>query len=144
MSAGRYFSEAERLKFALGRSVSPINQELIIKLLSSSIYDRHLRTIRRQLELQAIKLVNHFNQYFPETTLTTIPKGGYSVWTQLESDRDMALFYKTCERFGVSFTLGHPFSFTNTYYHNFRTVFSSHLTPETFEAIEKIGNWMKN
>lgn len=144
LSAGRYFLQAERMKFALGRSVSPLNQEVIIKLLSGSSYDRHLRTFRRKLEQNAIRLAGHFNQYFPDTVMTTVPKGGYSLWTQLEPDRDMALWYKTAEKFGVSFTPGHTFSFTDTYDHCFRTVFSGHLTPESFEAIEKIGNWMKH
>jgi len=143
LSAGRYFSSAERLKFALGRSVSPINQEVVIKLLSTLSYDRHLRSLRRQLELQAIKLVNHFNEYFPDEISTTIPQGGYSLWIQLEPDRDMEIFYKTCEKFGVSFTPGHTFSFTNNFDHCFRSVFSNRLSSETFEAIEKIGKWMK-
>jgi len=143
LSAGRYFSKAERLKFALGRSVSPINQEVIIKLLSTLSYERHLRSLRKKLELQAIKLVNHFDQYFPENTITTIPQGGYSLWTRLELKSDMELFYKTCEKFGITFTPGHTFSFSNNYDHCFRAVFSSHLTSESFEAIEKIGKWMK-
>lgn len=144
LSAGRYFSKAERLKFALGRSVSPINQEVIIKLLSTLSYDKHLRTLRRKLELNAIKLAGYFNEYLPETLVTTIPQGGYSLWTRLEPERDMKLFYKTCGKFGISFTPGHTFSFTNIYDHCFRTVFSGHLTSESMEAIEKIGSWMKN
>lgn len=143
LSAGRYFPQAERLKFALGRSVSPINQEVVIKLLSASGYDRHLRSFRRQLELQAVRLISHFNQYFPDTASATIPEGGYSTWVQLEHGTDMPSFYKTCEKFGVSFTPGHTFSFTNSYDHCFRAVFSSHLTAESFEAIEKTGNWVK-
>lgn len=143
LSAGRYFPQAERLKFALGRSVSPINQEVVIKLLSASGYDRHLRSFRRQLELQAVRLISHFNQYFPDTASATIPEGGYSTWVQLEPGTDMPSFYKTCEKFGVSFTPGHTFSFTNSYDHCFRAVFSSHLTAESFEAIEKTGNWVK-
>ncbi|TXJ27500.1 MAG: PLP-dependent aminotransferase family protein [Chitinophagaceae bacterium] len=43
MAAGRFFSETERVKFSLGRSVSPLNQEVVMKLLLSSSYDRHLR-----------------------------------------------------------------------------------------------------
>jgi DNA-binding transcriptional MocR family regulator len=142
LSAGRFFSKAERLKFALGRSVSPINQEVVIKLLSTLSYERHLKSLRRQLELQAIKLFNHFNEYFPDA-ISTMPQGGYSLWTRLEANRDMELFYKTCEKFGITFTPGHTFSFINTYDHHFRAIFSSHLTSESFDAIEKIGKWMK-
>ncbi|MCA6067959.1 PLP-dependent aminotransferase family protein [Chryseobacterium sp. RG1] len=140
MSAGRYFSAAERLKFSLGRSVSPLHQEVVAKILSTSSYTRHLRSFRHQLELNAIKLVNHFNQFFPSDTFTTIPAGGYSLWIELNPETDMISFYKACKRFGVSFTPGNIFSFTNAYDHFFRAVFSNHLTSENLEGIKKIGS----
>lgn len=139
LSPGRYFSEAERLKFSLGRSVSPLNQEVVIKLLSNTSYDRHLRTFRHHLELQAIKLINHFNQFFPEKTSISLPQGGYSIWVQLPSNINMISFYKSCEKFRVSFTPGTTFSFTNSYDHSFRAIFSNRLTSDTFDAIEHIG-----
>ncbi|MEI7489392.1 MAG: PLP-dependent aminotransferase family protein, partial [Chryseobacterium sp.] len=39
LNPGKFYAETERLKFSLGRSVAPIYQELMIKLLESSSYD---------------------------------------------------------------------------------------------------------
>ncbi|KQT31541.1 GntR family transcriptional regulator [Chryseobacterium sp. Leaf405] len=139
LSAGRYLEKAETMKFSLGRSVSPMNQEVILKLLSTSGYDRHLRVFRHHLEHQAIKLVNQFNEYFPENSYTPIPKGGYSVWTQLPPKTDMLFFNTICEKFGITFTPGTTFSFTNSYDKFFRTVFSQQITDKSLDAIKKIG-----
>lgn len=140
LAAGRYFSKAERLKFSLGRSVSPFNQEVVTKLISGSGYDRHLRRFRSQLELQAMKIVNHFNLYFPDSAYTSFPQGGYSIWTQLTSETDMISFYKNCEKYGLRFTPGNTFSFTDTYNSCFRTVFAARLTSDGLDAIKKAGN----
>lgn len=140
LAAGRYFQETERLKFSLGRSVSPLNQEVIAKILSTSGYDRHLRLFRRHLERQAVQLVHQINTYFPENTYTSTPQGGYSIWTKLPAETDMNFFHKTCEKFGINFTPGTTFSFTNNYDHCFRAVFSQYITSENLDSIKKIGN----
>jgi len=139
MAAGRFFSKAERMKFSLGRSVSPLNQEVIAKLLRTASYDRHLRTFRRLLERQAIQLVGQFNTYFPENAYTQIPQGGYSTWNKLPASVDMQEFYKNCEAFGIHFTPGMTFSFTAAYDHYFRATFSQHITPASLNIIKTIG-----
>ena len=139
LAGGRFFSKAERLKFSLGRSVSPLNQEVITKLLSTSSYDRHLRTFRRQLEHQSILICNQLNQFFPDNSYTSRPQGGYSIWTGLPPTVDMKEFYAKCNNFGINFTPGDTFSFTENYDHHFRTVFSQHIIPSTLDAIKKIG-----
>ncbi len=63
--AGDLYSKAERVKFSLGRSVSPVYQELILKLLQSSSYERHLRTFRRKLNDQAVQLSGVLENIFP-------------------------------------------------------------------------------
>ncbi|MFC7523093.1 PLP-dependent aminotransferase family protein [Parapedobacter sp. GCM10030251] len=139
MAAGRFLSKAERMKFSLGRSVSPLNQEVIAKLLGSATYDRHLRTFRRELERQAIQLAGQFSSYFPENTYTEIPQGGYSIWNKLSADVDMQGFYKSCETLGIHFTPGTTFSFTDAYDHCFRTIFSQRITAASIDAIKTLG-----
>ncbi len=143
LAPGKFFEKAERLKFSLGRSVAPLNQELIIKLLSTSSYDRHLRVFRQELKKQALKLVDQFNTYFPIDSDTFIPAGGYSLWTKLPAHVDMRLFYENCYKTGVYFTPGATFSFTDVYDHCFRTVFSQRVTDSHLAAIAKLGDGLK-
>lgn len=112
LAAGQYFAKAERLKFSLGRSVTPINQEVIVKLLQSTNYDKHLRSFRTKLAQQATLLKELFTTTFSDSLITSCPKGGYSLWCELSANTDMGLFYKKCEEVGVYFTHGETFTLT--------------------------------
>lgn len=138
ISAGRFFSKAERVKFSLGRSVSPFNQEVISQLLNSYSYDKHLRSFRLQLEQQALALINTFNQYLTDS-YTPVPQGGYSLWSRLPEKVDMKEFYSYCEKYRLHFTPGKTFSFTNIYDHHFRSIFSQRITDSDLQSIQKIG-----
>lgn len=143
MAAGRFFLSAERIRFSLGRSVSPLNQEIVIRLLGTSGYDRHVKLFRRQLKEQSVRLLNQFNRYFLEKAYAHIPLGGYSIWCSLPRKTDMALFYKSCEKFNIRFTPGNTFSFTDAYDHCFRMVFSQRITDANLDAVKKTGISLK-
>jgi len=143
LAPGRFFPKAERLKFSLGRSVSPLNQELMIKLLETAAYDRHLRTFRAQLEQQSVQFVEQFNTYFLGNICTHVPEGGYSIWNRLSEKTNMELFYRNCEKLGIRFTPGSTFSYKRSYGHYFRTVISQKLIPSDLEAIKKLGQSLK-
>ena len=142
LAAGQFFSKIERLKFALGRSVSPLNQEVMIKLLQSSVYDKHLRVFRQQLERQAMQLVGQLINAFPDSLHIQFPKGGYCIWAQLPLHTDMVQFYKRCAEEGVQFTPGATFSFTDVYDTCFRAVFAKQLTLVDLQAIKRVGGTM--
>ena len=143
LAPGRFFEKAERLKFALGRSVSPLNQELITKLLRTSSYDRHLRIFRKHLKRQALQLVDQFNNYFPMDVVTITPAGGYSLWTKLPAQINRQLFNEACAKYGIRFTPGTTFSFTDVYHNCCRTVFSQRITVAHLASIAKLGNVLK-
>lgn len=144
LAAGQYFAKVERLKFSLGRSVTPINQEVVIKLLQSTNYDKHLRGFRSKLAQQAVLLKEQFTTCFPSGLITSCPKGGYSLWCELSAHVDITLFYKKSEEVGVSFTPGETFSFTDWYDTCFRAVFSHQLTPGNLESIQRLGKVVRD
>ncbi|AYN01818.1 PLP-dependent aminotransferase family protein [Chryseobacterium sp. 3008163] len=139
LNAGRFFAQAERLKFSLGRSVAPIYQELMIKILDGNIYDRHLRTLRRQLEIQSVEILNTLKANFPEASYFHRPMGGYSIWGKLTENVDMEKFTAYCERERIAFTPGFTFTYSDAYSHHFRVVFAEKITSESFLALKKAG-----
>lgn len=147
LAAGKYFAQAERLKFALGRSVSPLNQEVMIRLLQLPSYDKHLRIFRQNLERQAVQLVRQFNTSFPSPSQyglpTQAPEGGYSIWGQLPSTTDKEAFYAHCKSLGVGLTPGATFSFTTAYESNFRAVYAQRITPADLALIKALGDQLK-
>jgi DNA-binding transcriptional MocR family regulator len=143
LAAGQFFAKAERLKFSLGRSVSPINQEVMIKILSSSNYDKHLRVFRDKLARQASMLINYIQTYLPNVIILEIPHGGYSIWCELNKNIDSSTFYKHCEEAGVYFTSGETFTFTHMYDSCFRVIFSQQVTQADLEVLKKLGQALK-
>lgn len=143
LHAGRFFSRSERLRFGLGRSVSPVYQELMLKLLQKNAYERHLRSFRKKLSEQAFQLLDALRKFFPETSYFHRPQGGYSIWGQLPRETDMKTFYEYCERNRILFTPGNTFSLADEYSHHLRIVFAEHINSESFALLEDAGNKVK-
>ncbi|CAI8813946.1 PLP-dependent aminotransferase family protein [Chryseobacterium sp. IT-36CA2] len=141
--AGKFFAKSERIRFTLGRSVSPIYQELVLKLLQGNSYERHLRTFRKKLNQQAVQILDALRNSFPEGSYFHRPQGGYSIWGQLPEHTDMNKFYEYCEKHQILFTPGDTFSFTNTYHYHFRIVFAERITSESFVLLENAGRKAK-
>ena len=137
--AGNFYAGVERMKFALGRSVSPIYQELVLKLLQENRYERHLRQFRKKLNQQAFQLLEVMRRAFPEDSYFHQPQGGYSIWARMPENMEMKKFYQYCEKNKVSFTPGDTFSLDDRYSHHFRMVFAERITPESIVLLEDIG-----
>ncbi|STC95979.1 Uncharacterized HTH-type transcriptional regulator yjiR [Chryseobacterium carnipullorum] len=123
----------------MGRSVSPIYQELMLKLLQGNSYERHLRSFRKQLNRQAVELLDALRHYFPDDACFQSPQGGYSIWGKLPERTDMKAFFDYCDKNRILFTPGNTFSFTDKYSHHFRIVFADRITPESLTLLEKAG-----
>ena len=141
--AGSFYSKAERAKFVLGRSVSPVYQELVLKLLQSNSYHRHLRSFRKKLNEQEAQLSEALRKYFPEDSCFQRPEGGYSIWIKLPEKIDMAKLYQYCERHHILFTPGETFSFSGKYSHYFRIIFAERITQESITLIKDVGQKAK-
>ncbi|MDN5395067.1 MAG: PLP-dependent aminotransferase family protein [Chryseobacterium sp.] len=139
LNTGRFYSRSEKARFAMGRSVSPIYQELMLKLLQGNSYERHLRSFRKQLNRQAVELLDALRHYFPDDACFQSPQGGYSIWGKLPERTDMKAFFDYCDKNRILFTPGNTFSLTDKYSHHFRIVFADRITPESLTLLEKAG-----
>jgi DNA-binding transcriptional MocR family regulator len=137
--AGDFYAKSERVRFSLGRSVSPVYQELVLKLLQRSSYERHLRSFRKKLNHQAVQVLDALRNSFPEGSYFHRPQGGYSIWGQLPENVDMKRFYEYCEKHQILFTPGDTFSFTDKYQFHFRIVFAEKITPESLILLGNAG-----
>lgn len=143
LHTGRFYARSEKARFVLGRSVSPIYQELMLKLLQGNTYGRHLRSFRKQLNRQAMELLGALRHYFPEDSYFHNPEGGYSIWGKLPEGTDMKRFFDYCDKNRILFTPGNTFSLTDEYSHHFRIVFADRITQESTELLENAGRKAK-
>ncbi|SHF99118.1 aminotransferase-like domain-containing protein [Chryseobacterium vrystaatense] len=143
LHTGRFYSRSERARFVMGRSVSPIYQELMLKLLQGNSYQRHLRSFRKHLNRQALEVLNALRRYFPEDSYFHSPQGGYSIWGRLPERTDMKSFFNYCSQNKILFTPGNTFSLTGEYDHHFRIVFADRITEESMSLLESAGKKAK-
>lgn len=143
LHTGRFYSRSERARFIMGRSVSPIYQELMLKLLQGNSYHRHLRSFRKHLNRQALEVLNTLRRYFPEDSYFHTPQGGYSIWGRLPEKTDMKSFFNFCNQNKILFTPGNTFSLTGEYDHHFRIVFADRITEESLILLESAGKKAK-
>ncbi|MBV8324911.1 PLP-dependent aminotransferase family protein [Chryseobacterium sp.] len=139
LSTGRFYAKVERSRFILGRSVSPVYQELVLKLLQGNTYERHLRSFRKKLSEHAFQMLDILRQYFPDNCYFHRPEGGYSIWARFPENINMEEFYQYCEEKKLLFTPGHTFSFTEEYSHHFRIVFADRMSTERMVLLEDTG-----
>jgi len=143
MHSGKFHAEAERTRFALGRSVAPLYQELVIKLLEDHSYDKHLRSFRKQLYKQAKDVLEVLKSHFPDGSYFEDPQGGYSIWGSLPEGVDMEKFYAYCEQQRILFTPGEIFSITDQFRCHFRIIFAERITSHSLLALQNIGENLK-
>lgn len=139
LAAGKFSHRAEQIRFALGRSVSPLNQEIINRLIKGGSYDRHLRRFKMQLAKNAQFIKHTIAAYFPKETYITTPAGGYSIWVKMPDGTDMSNFYDQCKQMGIRFTPGFTFSFSDSYNNYFRVVIANTISAKKISLIKHIG-----
>lgn len=142
LSTGKFLKDAEQIKFALGSTVSPLNQETVNHLIGNSSYDRHIRSLKMQLARNAYLATNLISSSFPEKTVVISPAGGYNLWVKIPEGTNMNDFYRQCERIGARFTPGYTFSFSNTFEHYFRLVIADKFSDKRVKAIELVGRYL--
>lgn len=137
--SGRFFKVAEQIKFSLGSTVSPIYQETMLKILATTSYERHIQSFRMKLASQCYQTIALISTHFPEKTLISTPKGGYSIWLKMDKDIDMARFHTSCEEIGLRFTPGSTFSYSDAFEQYFRIVFALKYTQHRQDVLRQAG-----
>jgi DNA-binding transcriptional MocR family regulator len=83
ISPGRYLDAVEQRKFMYTVASPTVTQAAIAELLVSGGYDRHLRTVRRRLREQVMRMREAIAEHFPPGTRVSDPRGGFLLWVEL-------------------------------------------------------------
>ncbi len=138
-SAGRFTQKIERLKLMTTLSASVPSQLAIADYLQYGGFERHLRKLRHQLQVQQSKMRAAIERYFPPQTVLSHPDGGYFLWVELPENVDsLQLFHKALAA-GISIAPGPIFSATQGYRHYIRLNYGCEWSAEIEKAIETLG-----
>jgi DNA-binding transcriptional MocR family regulator len=110
IAAGRFVTEIWKRKITTSLATSIPIQAAISHYLSTGVYDRHLRRLRRALARQQSLLLAAIHAHFPPDCRYVRPTGGYQLWVQLPPEVDaLALQARALEQ-GISIAPGPIFS----------------------------------
>lgn len=137
--AGRFTQKVERLKLMTTLSPSVPAQLAIADYLQFGGFDRHLRKLRHQLEVQQNQMRDAIERYFPQGTVVSQPDGGYFLWLELSENIDSLLLFQKSLEAKISIAPGPIFSATQRFRHCIRINYGCEWSPQIEAAIETLG-----
>jgi DNA-binding transcriptional MocR family regulator len=138
-AAGRFAFELARLKSMHNGPVCNFTQRVIHQLLSSGLYDRHLKKFRIELNKNLVRTTHLIEQHFPEGTKISSPIGGLVVWVQLPEYVNTVDLQDKAFELGISYAPGEIFSAKGDYKNYLRISFCRLWEARTEKALIRLG-----
>ncbi|WP_043769811.1 aminotransferase-like domain-containing protein [Algiphilus aromaticivorans] len=139
IAPGRYRERVTYLKYATGQATPSMETLAVADYLEQGGYDRFLRGLRRRLEQQVQRVINHVRRHFPAGTRVARPRGGFVVWVALPTGLDSLTLQQRALAAGITFAPGPFFSPTERYRNCMRLSCAQPWTPEINEALARLG-----
>lgn len=117
---GKFQERVKRIKFNASVTSSQLNQLVAARFLAGGGYDRHLRKMSNSLKKQAANMVMAIARYFPEGTRVSAPRGGLSLWLELDRRVDGIRLFDRAIGHNIAIVPGALCSVTNRYDHCIR------------------------
>ena len=138
-AAGRFTYDVARIKSMHNGSTSNFGQRVVLQLLSSGSYERHLQKFRLELHKNLIRTTTLIEQHFPKGTKLSRPNGGLVIWVELPEHINAAELQETAFRRDVSYAPGEIFSSKGDYQHYIRICYCNLWENKVQKALIKLG-----
>ena len=118
---------------------APLLQEVMIEVLSSSAWPRHLKALRAELRVRRDALHGALGAVAPSIEIA-LPTGGVVLWGRLPPNIDEARFVDGCQSRGVRVGAGRPFWSAEPPHGFVRLSFAGADPQSLISAAERIGH----
>ncbi|MDR7375376.1 DNA-binding transcriptional MocR family regulator [Rhodoferax ferrireducens] len=139
VSAGRWQTRVEMLKFAASRSNERLAQRAAASFIASAAYDRYLRRLRSILATQRTQTAQAVASYFPPGTRLTVPRGGLSLWVELPHQLSATALFHAALAENMVIAPGTIFTNSNRFENHLRVNCGWPFTPEIDHAFARLG-----
>jgi DNA-binding transcriptional MocR family regulator len=113
---GRYHARVLHLKRAMtSAAAGTLPQMVLAEFARSGAYDRHLRTLRRQLGDLRAQHARTISDVFPPGTRLTRPKGGHLLWVEFPPGFDAVALHARALAHHISIAPGPMFTLSGDY-----------------------------
>lgn len=138
-AAGRFSYDVARIKSMHNHSTCNINQRVILQLLKSGAFDRHLQKFRLEMQKNANRFSSLIEQHFPTGTKITYPAGSVYIWVELPGKTNTSRLLEKAFDQDISYAPGEIFSSKGDYQNCIRLSYSSLWGRNVERALIKLG-----
>lgn len=136
---GRFRYETARFKSMNNISTASFSQKVLLELLTSGIYERHLKQLRKVLQKNLFRTIGLIEKHFPAGTKITHPRGGLVLWIELPKNIDAVQVQDAAFRQGIGIAPGEIFSADGGYRNYIRISYCGLWSAGTERALMKLG-----
>ena len=135
----RYQETIEQLQTFTTLSACSVSQMAVAAYLENGGYDRHLRHIRQEYCKNLSQFQLAVQQYFPEGTQISRPRGGYILWISLPGGADTLTLFNWALAQNISIAPGIVFSNSDQFNHCLRLNCGIPWNRSTEQAVMTLG-----
>ncbi|WKL50113.1 PLP-dependent aminotransferase family protein [Flavobacterium pectinovorum] len=138
-AAGKFADQVARIKSMHNHSTSTFNQRVVLQLLNSGVFEKHLHKFRLELHKNLNRTIAIIEQHFPKGTRITRPNGGLVIWIELPENINASDFQEKALEHNVSFAPGEIFSSKGDYQNYIRISYCYVWEKKVEDALIKLG-----
>ncbi|KYC59563.1 hypothetical protein B4100_1910 [Heyndrickxia coagulans] len=120
------------LRMQLDYGSSYVSQMLVLEMLSSGLYDKHMERTRTRLKQKRDFLLQLLNRHLADYATWSKPSGGFFIWVAFKGNIDTRKLFKECLNSGV---LINPGFIYDDHHHTVRLSFAYPSFEEMEEGI---------
>ncbi len=139
ISGGRWHEKITQLKLVTHLASSQSLQQGLASFMAEGCYRRHLGHYRQRLKQQRDQLVGVIRDYWPNSTLFSVPEGGLALWLEMDSSLNMQAAYLRALEKSIILTPGSLFSATGQYQNYLRLSFTHPITGARKKALQTLA-----
>jgi DNA-binding transcriptional MocR family regulator len=99
---GVFLDKVRRLKLYISIASPTLTQEVLYRYLNQGTFDRHLRKLRTALQRQMAEMTLAVARHFPPGTRISAPRGGLTIWVQLDKEVDSLELFRQALQAGIA------------------------------------------
>jgi DNA-binding transcriptional MocR family regulator len=141
---GRFTAQIVDIKLTHCISSATPTQTAIGLFFETGRFDLHLRNLRKSLHTQCLHYLQAINEYFPEDTKVSAPKGGYVLWIEMNPKVDAFTLYKSAFKYNISIAPGQIFSTDGRFKNCMRISFGMPFSKEIDQCLKILGTLVKD
>jgi DNA-binding transcriptional MocR family regulator len=140
---GKHKNKVIALKRMNNVSTNTLLQEALAVFLQKGRYELHLRNLRKALHTQCLRYSQAIAEYFPSDIKVTRPRGGFSLWIEMDESIDAYKLHKQALKHNIGIAPGHIFSTQGQFHNYFRISYGLPWEEKIDKGIKVLGELIK-